>query len=715
MLFLGATMSNQQQKVEVENSNHDPTIVKSAAVMAVEQKLEKIYLTSINLAETETDLSKELKSLCDENGKEINPPASALLLHKLGEIYKKRSPNMFSLIRSAVLYNAALLRNPPNKQVVEKDLQNLCWHILSLARAADQTVQLTHQAEIVKQEVLEMRKEGAQSLNEIKTIPENVRGVKLHFLEKRKTVSIKNLQYRITERYTKIMKNLAQFCEKVMGEAPCRFALAGMGSLARREITPFSDFENIILLDNTVCNDESHEKKLNYFRWFSVIFHIVLINIQETIVPSVAIDSLSRGFFDDITPRGISFDGMMPYACKFPLGRQEFTEKKPWETELIKPVEEMLKYMSTEANLKNGYHLSDILTKTCFVYKDKHIFEEFEIGVCDITEKEFESVLEDVKKQVIKDLDSFATKFSLSNLKPDKQFNVKRIVYRSTTLFISALGRICNISASSCFDIIAELYKKNAISDYAKHKLMTAVAVACEIRLRWYIKSNKQCDNIDSAQVLVDLVGKKTIISYFQTAYALQYDISKRLNLKPNYFYSTPLLMNVSLATCFGGLQQLNFLSDAHEQAYPSKKLQDFDNCLKFLESQTIQNTNETVSTLTIYETSKRLNELGKHLSCNEVFDEAIECYQKSNELIQQIHFASTKQHCVNDEFKINLQKQVSKNYRDIGLSLNHLNKTKDAETNFNKSVIILQALPSEKNDSREFVLILATVNKVTA
>ena len=377
-------------------------------------KLPKIDLTNIDLDEVENDLANELKGLCDENGKETNARASALLLHKLGQVYQKRSPDMFSLIRSATLYNAALLRNPPNKQAVEDDLRNLCSHILFLAAAADQTAQLTQQAEIVKQALSEMRETSKQKLKEIKPIPENASGEELHSLEKSKILFVQNLQNQITGNYVEIMQTLARFCEEVMGKAPCKFTLAGMGSLARREITPFSDFENIILLDNAVRKDESYKNTLNYFRWFSVIFQIVLINIQETIVPSVAIVSLSDWFFDNITPRGISFDRMMPHACKFPLGRQQLTDKKPWQTELIKPVEEMLKYLSTEENLKNGYHLSDILTKTCFVYKDKRIFEEFEKRVGEIIENNSESVLEDVKKQVIDDLESFATRFSLS-------------------------------------------------------------------------------------------------------------------------------------------------------------------------------------------------------------------------------------------------------------------------------------------------------------
>ena len=99
---------------------------------------------------------------------------------------------------------------------------------------------------------------------------------------------------------------------------------------------------------------------------------------------------------------------MMPHACKFPLGRTQTTEKKPWTTELIKPVNKMQEYLSSEVSLKNGYHLSDILTETCFVYGDQALHNEFENG------KQFyqdfklrEEFLQGIKKQVKDDLNNF--------------------------------------------------------------------------------------------------------------------------------------------------------------------------------------------------------------------------------------------------------------------------------------------------------------------
>ena len=96
---------------------------------------------------------------------------------------------------------------------------------------------------------------------------------------------------------------------------------------------------------------------------------------------------LRKVIFDTITPKGISFDGMRSHASKFSLGRRP-TELKNWSTKLIKPVDKMLKYLTTKESLKNEYHLSDILSKTCFVYGDQNIYAKFEQGLFETIESE---------------------------------------------------------------------------------------------------------------------------------------------------------------------------------------------------------------------------------------------------------------------------------------------------------------------------------------
>jgi len=51
-----------------------------------------------------------------------------------------------------------------------------------------------------------------------------------------------------------------------------------MESLARKEITPYLDFEDAILLEEGVQHRENYEEILEYFRWVSVLSNNVVIN-----------------------------------------------------------------------------------------------------------------------------------------------------------------------------------------------------------------------------------------------------------------------------------------------------------------------------------------------------------------------------------------------------------------------------------------------------
>ena len=141
----------------------------------------------------------------------------------------------------------------------------------------------------------------------------------------------------------------------------------------------------------------------------------------------------------------------------------------------------MLQYLNSGKNLKNGYHLGDILTKVCFVYGDKSVFDEFENGVQSIASNQnYEN--SQLKIQTTEDLEKFAAILHVKE-NPLGGVNVKN-VYRSTTLFIAALGRHYNISAPSSFDIVISLTQKRCFNETSSQKLLYAVAIACEIRLR---------------------------------------------------------------------------------------------------------------------------------------------------------------------------------------------------------------------------------------
>ena len=529
-------------------------------------------------------LALELKRTCNDKGVEFHPPTSAETIYKLGLEHFKQSPDKAFLIKSVGLLNSAIVRNPKNVSEIKEKLSAICQHILLEAKAENPAANLVQEANSLKTRIKVFRNETDQALVSIKSQKkfknQSCLNVKHH--QKQKIDSMKKLQDQITEHYMQIVRDLSKFCENVMGQPPCRFAIVGMGSMARREITPYSDFEHIILLENQ--RDEMVKSHSDYFRWFSVIFHTVILNLQETIIPSLNImhlndetSDLGDWFFDEKT-NGISFDGMMPYACKFPLGRIKHTEKKPWITELIKPIDEMLDYLDFDEDLKNGYHLKDVLTETCLVYGDKSVFEEFQKGIK--LSKELNppnQTLVEIRKQVSSDLNKFAARLSLTYLKTQNKMNVKQTFYRATTLFVVVLGKICHTDSTSCFDILNELAVKNKISESTKHKLLFALTIACEIRLNVYMKKKNQCDYLylhgNSQKVfdeILQIVDKDSLISYFQITYSLQSEVSKLLKMKETDLYSIPSLLNINLCHVLGEDEILMSLLSNYKTLIPS-------------------------------------------------------------------------------------------------------------------------------------------------
>ena len=158
-------------------------------------------------------------------------------------------------------------------------------HILKLANTnCYEETNLVKKAEEVKKLVNELREQVDALLQ--KLLPKIAKSnSKEDFYEsaKNRIDAVKQINNTNAEKYKEIMIDLCIFYEKVMGKPLCPFAVVGMGSLAREETTPYSDFEHIILLSDK----ENYQTSLEHFRWFSVIFHVIILNIKQTIIPIV--------------------------------------------------------------------------------------------------------------------------------------------------------------------------------------------------------------------------------------------------------------------------------------------------------------------------------------------------------------------------------------------------------------------------------------------
>ena len=162
----------------------------------------------------------------------------------------------------------------------------------------------------------------------------------------------------IQDMYIRLVSMFVKKCESRLGHPPCDHAIIALGSVARMEATPFSDLEFAILYSDPAIGD-----KIEYFRLLSHFLHLK-VNLGETILPALAIKQLNdfqssdpsdNWFYDSETPRGIAFDGAMPWASKTPLGRIETGFQDA--IELIRTPEKMAQLQDEKFAMKEKYHL----------------------------------------------------------------------------------------------------------------------------------------------------------------------------------------------------------------------------------------------------------------------------------------------------------------------------------------------------------------------
>ena len=656
--------------------------------------------------EEEEKLLEQLKNNCRDDGTEIDPQISAPIFHNLAILYLQRSKIcntvecMIRLIRSAALLNAALVRTTSDANDIKYSLKQLHQHLLERAEAEQKDADLLDKTNHVKHSIEEMRSYVDEQLVEISNAEADLSESNMNEEDLYKIKTIESLQNKITDDYTEIMANLANDCENIMGKAPCKFAIVGLGSLARKEITPFSDFKHVIILDSKF--DDKDETISNYFRWYSAIFQIILINLGETAVSSLLNTASSKfgcWFCDDVTKRGISFDGELPWACAFSLGKQQVMATKDGKTELIEFLPDFLKYRPSQEILKNACRSDIILSNICYVYGDQSIYGKSESCVDGDVLIQNGSLTDDVVNQIKHNLENFAIRSVLLKITDQAKCNVENDIYCATTSLISALGKLNHISTTSGFEIIRKLAEKTVISNFAKHKLMYAIAIACELRLRWYMMNKKRKDEI-KIENANSIVGKANAINYFQIAYALQCDTSKRFGLKKGYYYSHPDLLNISIYSIFNSDEELEKCIESFEANSKEQRLLEFDEVLKMLTSNPpISNSRQTANTNTNSDEQKVLSSkfflIGRELLKINKFIDAKEYLEKSLKIKQQL------------SSDLAADKDMAMILHEIGRCSMKLHKHTEANNYFGKALQIKKKIASDFTNDSEMADIL--------
>ncbi|CAH1779448.1 unnamed protein product [Owenia fusiformis] len=451
----------------------------------------------------------------------------------------------------------------------------------------------------------------------------------------------------LTEKLKDFYRGLLDDCFAVLGKPSCKYAILGLGSLARQEATAWSDLESAILFDDTNKSEDEITSIKTYFRTLSHLFHIKLINLGETILPSLCIPVLNdfnkelptglknNEYFDDVTPSGVCFDGAMPWASKTPLGRRETDTKPPLE--LIMTARELAEQQREDVCMKEGYHLADVLMSTTLVDGDREMYEEYN--------KIVDSILQSPSTQdstmtvarfrgiqtFIDDAENEKQKpFSLFSL--ERTLSAKKDIYRFATMSINSLKLIHGLSSTCPLDILDELVEVKKISESAAQDLKIMVCIAINLRHSVYAKKNRQHELISFIKSLEGSMGKLLSVRDYTAIYRFLFtftpwieDICNRQIPNKSFDLILPrYLDNTSLTKA-----KIHFFMNYHEHALKS---------LFILEKEALKQDNKAIICDVQIFIGCIFIRTGKHL---ESLEYLLKAYDISHELTQDNEVAS--------------------------------------------------------------------------
>ena len=300
----------------------------------------------------------------------------------------------------------------------------------------------------------------------------------------------------IAKKIRAFVVKLYREAEQVLGPAPCKYAVMGLGSMALQQMTPYSDLEFAILMEKPSC-EVADGKYRAYLRKLTHLVHFRVINIGETVIPI----SKYGVSLDHLCSVGFNFD----LGGKTPLGRPD----KPYS--LIQPVDVMLAYLRTTGKQIEDKFLPFILETTCYVHGNKALYKEYEEkkqsflvqtrtaqGIPVHRARAQRMYKEDLveKERVIRvgDIQRLQPKFH--DMDAGRLYNVKQEIYRLPDRLLYGLAMYYGILSKSGWDAVAQMYKREIINSDALCHLQYAVSFATMLRLKTYLHHGQQVEQI---------------------------------------------------------------------------------------------------------------------------------------------------------------------------------------------------------------------------